>query len=434
MLFAAPRHVLAGWGLALLACRGPTPEAPPPAPTGPAAPVQSLPPVVPVATSDSAGSLLEDREAEEAERLLLGALSSQDPQTWRSARDALGALVAKRPAATWIALLHARAARGAASTGSEGDLDAPTEAHADATLLARLAPDERALYHHFFDRPDGSTLAGLHCNLALRCLRRTHQFKHHLPAGEPFQAPPAEGIDLPDRVECEDLIVEPGACPDDFLVLERVAWTERSRERLEAWNGGRPRGPEDVARDLGLRPGLTVVDVGAGTGFFTFPFARAVSPGGRVWAVDISPPFVRLLETLAAATGDPVFPVLSSPTDIGVPPGSADLVWMAVVFQDIRMADLDAAGRLGAAGPPDPAADTTARSAARPLLASIRRALKPDGRLVVLEHKVRPDPTKRLLQYDPAEIRAMAETAGLAWKEDLDLFPSEDVMVFTPAR
>lgn len=45
--------------------------------------------------------------------------------------------------------------------------------------------------------------------------------------------------------------------------------------------------PERVVADLGLAPGAKVADLGAGGGYFTFRLARAVGPGGRVYAVDI---------------------------------------------------------------------------------------------------------------------------------------------------
>lgn len=45
--------------------------------------------------------------------------------------------------------------------------------------------------------------------------------------------------------------------------------------------------PGEVVSTLGLRTGVVVADIGAGAGYFTMPFARAVGPHGRVYAVDI---------------------------------------------------------------------------------------------------------------------------------------------------
>ena len=47
--------------------------------------------------------------------------------------------------------------------------------------------------------------------------------------------------------------------------------------------------PEAVLAHLALKPGETVADIGAGSGYFTVRLARAVGPGGKVYAVDIDP-------------------------------------------------------------------------------------------------------------------------------------------------
>lgn len=44
--------------------------------------------------------------------------------------------------------------------------------------------------------------------------------------------------------------------------------------------------PAEVRAALALHSGLTIADVGAGTGFFTIPFALTIGPQGRVFAVD----------------------------------------------------------------------------------------------------------------------------------------------------
>src|SRR5205085_4673993 len=59
-------------------------------------------------------------------------------------------------------------------------------------------------------------------------------------------------------------------------------WLERpEREAEEA--------PSKLLRLLKLKPGMTLADIGAGSGYLTFPMARMVAPGGKVYAVDIQP-------------------------------------------------------------------------------------------------------------------------------------------------
>jgi len=50
---------------------------------------------------------------------------------------------------------------------------------------------------------------------------------------------------------------------------------------------------------------MVIADIGAGTGFFALPFARAVGSGGAVWAIDLQPEMLRLLEEKLRREGDP---------------------------------------------------------------------------------------------------------------------------------
>ena len=63
--------------------------------------------------------------------------------------------------------------------------------------------------------------------------------------------------------------------------------------------------PQDVVRLLDLRSGMSVADIGPGSGFFTIPFARAVEPAGRVLAVDLQPRMLEILGEKLQQTGSP---------------------------------------------------------------------------------------------------------------------------------
>src|SRR6267142_2317535 len=56
---------------------------------------------------------------------------------------------------------------------------------------------------------------------------------------------------------------------------------------------------DDIVAAAGAKPGMTVADIGAGTGLFTMLFSDAVKPGGSVYAVDISPAFVEYIQETA---------------------------------------------------------------------------------------------------------------------------------------
>jgi ubiquinone/menaquinone biosynthesis C-methylase UbiE len=83
--------------------------------------------------------------------------------------------------------------------------------------------------------------------------------------------------------------------------------------------------PDEVMAALALRPGEVVADIGAGSGYFTLRFARAVGDTGRVYAVDVSPDMIRYLNRKLRDEGvRNVVTVLSDPDDPLLPDASVD--------------------------------------------------------------------------------------------------------------
>ena len=116
---------------------------------------------------------------------------------------------------------------------------------------------------------------------------------------------------------------------------------------------------------LALKRGMDVADVGAGTGLFTLPFADAVGPEGRVFAVDIAVEFVRSIELRAQARGLlNVMGVVNNQHATLLPPDSVDLVFLADTYHHFEQ-------------PAD-------------MLRSIRDALRPGGELVVIDFQREP--------------------------------------------
>jgi ubiquinone/menaquinone biosynthesis C-methylase UbiE len=116
----------------------------------------------------------------------------------------------------------------------------------------------------------------------------------------------------------------------------------------------------DIFAALGARPGAVIADVGAGPGFFTERLARTVGPGGRVLAVDIDASALRRLEERVRAAGlGNVETIEGQGNDPRLPAASLDGALIVNAYHE--MADHQA------------------------MLAAIRAALKPDGRLVIVE-------------------------------------------------
>src|SRR5688572_29717749 len=94
--------------------------------------------------------------------------------------------------------------------------------------------------------------------------------------------------------------------------------------------------PDAFWRRVGLRRGQTVVDVGAGIGYFALPAARRVGPAGHVYACDVSPDMVRHMEREANKAGlGHLEPCRSAECRLPLPSHSADLVLAAFVLHEV---------------------------------------------------------------------------------------------------
>jgi len=181
---------------------------------------------------------------------------------------------------------------------------------------------------------------------------------------------------------------------------EGAEWLEReSRAREER--------PELLLRELALAPGMTVADIGAGTGYYTWQLAKQVGPGGRVYAVDVQPEMIRMLDSQMAKRGvRNVVSVLGSETTVKLPPASVDLAIMVDVYHEL-------------AYPSE-------------VLDSIVDALKPGGRVVFVEYRAE-DPSvaiKPLHKMSERQVRREATAHGLKWERSITSLPLQHAIVF----
>jgi ubiquinone/menaquinone biosynthesis C-methylase UbiE len=180
-----------------------------------------------------------------------------------------------------------------------------------------------------------------------------------------------------------------------------AAWLDRDeRDREEA--------TELSLRLLEVQRGSVVADIGAGSGYYATRLARLVGPDGRVYANDIQPAMLDILRArIERERLSNIELVLGTPTDPRLPRASVDLAILVDVYHEF--------------------------SAPQVMLRRIRDALKPGGRLVLLEYRGE-DPRVPILpahKMTVAQARTEVEAEGFRLtvvKEDL---PWQHVLIFT---
>ncbi len=179
-----------------------------------------------------------------------------------------------------------------------------------------------------------------------------------------------------------------------------AGWLEREeREREER--------SDLLMRILAFKPGTVVADVGAGTGYYSRRIADAIGPTGKVYAVDVQPEMVKLLQSVSnqRAYGH-IVPVLGGVDDVKLPAASVDVAIMVDVYHELAFP--------------------------YEVLASLARAVKPGGQVVFVEYRAEDPrvPIKPLHKMSEAQIRREVELHPLVWERTANELPWQHVVIF----
>ncbi|MDQ6704453.1 MAG: methyltransferase domain-containing protein [Acidobacteriota bacterium] len=179
--------------------------------------------------------------------------------------------------------------------------------------------------------------------------------------------------------------------------------TRAEREREET--------PDRALDAIGIVKGSTVADIGAGVGYFTWRLSDRVGLEGKVYANDIQPRMLELLrKNIAARKLTNVEPVLGKVDDPKLPKGGIEMALLVDVYHEF--------------------------SEPQKMLHAIRDALKPDGRLVLIEYrKEDPDvPIRPEHKMSVASVRREVEPEGFRFDKAIETLPQQHILIFRKAR
>ena len=181
---------------------------------------------------------------------------------------------------------------------------------------------------------------------------------------------------------------------------QAMRWLERDSRAVEEK-------PDLTVQKLDLQPDDVVADIGAGTGYFSFRMAQQV-PEGKVYAVDIQP---EMLDAIAFLKEEKnitnVETVLGKEDQPNLPPESIDLALMVDAYHEFAYP--------------------------REMMEGIVKALKPEGRVVLLEYR-KENPMimiKPLHKMTQKQVKKELKAVELKWQETKEFLPEQHFLVFS---
>ena len=184
-----------------------------------------------------------------------------------------------------------------------------------------------------------------------------------------------------------------------MMSADGAPWLDRSEREAEE----NPNGALDA---IGIKRGMTVADVGAGTGYMTLRLAARVGPTGTVYASDIQEEMLRRLRQNAAkANFSNIKTVLGASVDSRLPKSQMDLILLVDVYHEF--------------------------SQPQKMIESLREALKPSGRLVLLEYR-KEDPSIPIRpehKMSIHEVKTELEAEGFRLDQIIETLPRQHILV-----
>jgi ubiquinone/menaquinone biosynthesis C-methylase UbiE len=179
-----------------------------------------------------------------------------------------------------------------------------------------------------------------------------------------------------------------------------IDWLEREEREMEE-------NTSLLLKNLAVKPGMVVADIGAGSGYHSALLSKMVGTG-KVFAVDVEPEMIAYLNArITQEKLSRIVPVLSTEQKVSLPENTIDMMLLVDVYHEF--------------------------SFPYEMALSMRAALKPGGKLVLVEFRAE-DPTvpiKTIHKMSEAQAIKEFKAAGFAFDKNIDNLPWQHCMVFT---
>lgn len=179
-----------------------------------------------------------------------------------------------------------------------------------------------------------------------------------------------------------------------------AGWLERKERETEEK-------PATLMKALKLKNGDNVADIGCGSGYFTRRLAKEIGPKGTVYAVDIQPEMLTILDAKMSEAGVKNYkPIRGTIQDPKLPENTIDLVLFVDVYHEF--------------------------SHPHEMMANICRSLKKGGRVVWVEYRKEDPkvPIKPLHKMSEAQVKKEAAVHPLEYVETIGVLPRQHIIIF----
>jgi len=167
--------------------------------------------------------------------------------------------------------------------------------------------------------------------------------------------------------------------------------------------------PDQIIEAVALKPGQIIADIGAGGGYFSLRFAKIVGREGKVYAVDVNPDFLKFIKNSAKENKlNNVITKLTTENRLDLPEKSLDFIFMRNITHHIS-------NRVKYFG-------------------NLKKFLKPDGRVIIIEYKPGKSLSFRgIFGHHVAKeiiVREMEE-AGYLLEKEFDFLPEQHFTIYS---